>query len=74
MAEGNWRSKGKEILSYPTNEELYYEIREFLNEVDFETAILGERFNQDFRERKAHMKSIIQEELTRIEEENQYEG
>lgn len=57
--------------------------------MDFETAtlsdivnLLGERFNQDFRERKAHMKSLIQEELTRIAEEddeddaeeNQYEG
>lgn len=89
MAEGNWRSRGKASLSYPTDEELCSAIREFLNEVDFETATLsdivnrlGERFNQDFRERKAHMKSLIQEELTRIAEEddeddaeeNQYEG
>lgn len=89
LVEGNWSSRGKASLSYPTDEELCSAIREFLNEVDFETATLsdivnrlGERFNQDFRERKAHMKSLIQEELTRIAEEddeddaeeNQYEG
>lgn len=77
MAEGKKRSRGKASLSYPTDEELCSAIREFLNEVDFETATLsdivnrlGERFNQDFRERKAHMKSLIQEELTRIAEED----
>lgn len=48
--------------------------------MDFETATLsdivnrlGERFNQDFREKKAHMKSLIQEELTRIAEEDDEE-
>jgi len=77
MEEGKKRSRGKASLSYPTDEELCSAIREFLSEVDFETATLsdivnrlGERFNQDFRERKAHMKSLIQEELTRIAEED----
>ena len=81
MEEGNWRPKGKESLSYPTDKELYSKIREFLKEVDFEIVTLtdivnclGEHFNHDFRERKAHMKSLIQEELTRVAEENQYEG
>lgn len=80
IAEGKKKSRGKATLSYPTDEELCSAIREFLNEVDFETATLsdivnrlGERFNQDFREKKAHMKSLIQEELTRIAEEDDEE-
>ena len=32
--EGNNRSRGKASLSYTTDEEICYAIREFLNEVD----------------------------------------
>ena len=40
LVEGKNMSRGKASLPYPTDEELCSAIREFLNEVDFETGSL----------------------------------
>uniref|UniRef100_A0A7N0U1X6 DEK-C domain-containing protein n=1 Tax=Kalanchoe fedtschenkoi TaxID=63787 RepID=A0A7N0U1X6_KALFE len=67
----------------PTNEKLREETCKILKEVDFNTAtftdilkILAERFKADLTTRKTDIKVMIQEELTKLadEEEGEYDG
>ncbi|KAH9294732.1 hypothetical protein KI387_038320 [Taxus chinensis] len=77
VSEGKNKSWVKASVSDPTEEQLRFVIRELLHEVDFNTATLsdvvkrlGRHFDQDFTEKKAYIRILVQEELTKIAEDN----
>eukprot|EP00268_Persea_americana_P017905 TRINITY_DN1874_c0_g1_i2.p1 TRINITY_DN1874_c0_g1~~TRINITY_DN1874_c0_g1_i2.p1 ORF type:complete len:767 (-),score=281.32 TRINITY_DN1874_c0_g1_i2:358-2658(-) len=82
VAKGRDKPRKKE--SGPSEEDLRNEICEILKEVDFNTATftdilkqLARRFDTDLTPRKAVIKIMIQEELTKLadeEEENEDDG
>lgn len=77
MAEAKIKLGVRTSVPDPTEEELRFIIRELLNEVDFNTATLsdvvkrlGRHFDKDFTEKKAYIRILVQEELTKIAEDD----
>ncbi|KAH9329397.1 hypothetical protein KI387_001505, partial [Taxus chinensis] len=73
--DGKTKAKGKSSTSDPSDEELRSAISEILKGVDFNTATftdivkrLAGQFDMDLTERKAHVKVLIQEELSKLAE------
>ncbi|CAI9787776.1 unnamed protein product [Fraxinus pennsylvanica] len=74
VVKGNGKSKEDKVK--PSDEELKNSMCEILKEVDFNTATftdilkqLAERFNVDLTPRKSSIKLMIQDELTKLAEE-----
>lgn len=75
------KPKIKVQASKPSDEELRAAICELLQDADFSTVtftdvvkLLGKKFNADFSENKAHVKILIQEEISKIVDEDDGEG
>lgn len=73
--EGKSKAKGKSSKSDPSDDDIRSAISDILQGVDFNTATftdilkqLAGKFDFDFSERKAYLKNMIQEELSKLAE------
>jgi len=73
--EGKNKAKGKSSKSDPSDDDIRSAISDILQGVDFNTATftdilkqLAGKFDIDFSEKKAYLKNMIQEELSKLAE------